>query len=184
MDPQTPSSSQKVRYAVRFLREDLNTAAARELVSCRWRFEDAKALRWVSKASKSEERANASQTLHFDEDGWSVYHYFESNVESTISVSFHDSHGSPIVLGEAAGWAQRHVDLPPVKRTGQWAPFGLELVQLAATLLVPVATLASTTSNGATVGHWWQLIGIGFGADTIKNLIAGPANAPPPAAGN
>jgi hypothetical protein len=68
----------------------------------------------------------------------------------------------------------------PRKRKGPWAAFGLEAVQLGATVLVPLATLVIATASGASVGHWWELVGIGFGADTLKNIIAGSSNASTP----
>lgn len=185
LDPQTPVQNQKVRFTVRFLRDDLNAAAARELVSCHWTFDDERSIKqpkwreWVGKRPLGD-----AIPVHLEEDGWSVYHYFESGVtKSSVAVAFHDAQGKLIELPDSPSWVMRDVNPQSRKRPGQWAPFGLELVQLVATLLVPLATLASTTAEGATVGHWWQLVGIGFGADTIKNLITGPQGAQPPAPG-
>lgn len=186
LDPQTPGPNQKIRYRVRFLQEGLNTAVAREFVTCRWHFEDqhssriTRGLRALGRSTKE----TGGYKVPFDEEGWSVYHYLEPDVtESAIAVAFHDSRGNPIALGAGSGWAQRTVHLRPRRRTGQWAAFGLEAVQLGATVLVPLATLAMTTASGATVGYWWELIGIGFGADTLKNIIAGSSNTPTPGSG-
>lgn len=183
MDPQIPVSSQRIRYHVCFLQDDLNTAVAREYVTCRWRFEDQhssklpRGLRALWPSTKE----TGVHTVAFDEEGWSVYHYFEPDVtESAIKVAFHDARGNEIALAEASQWTQRTIPLMPRKRKGPWAAFGLEAVQLAATVLVPLATLVIATASGATVGHWWELIGIGFGADTLKNIIAGSSNAATP----
>jgi hypothetical protein len=152
---------------------------AREFVTCRWHFEDqhtsriARVLRTLGRSTQE----NGGYKVTFDEEGWCVYHYLEPDVtESSIVVAFHDSLGSSIAVAADSGWAQRTVHLRPRGRRGQWAAFGLEAVQLGATVLVPLATLAMTTAGGATVGYWWELLGIGFGADTLKNIIAGSPN--------
>jgi hypothetical protein len=49
--------------------------------------------------------------------------------------------------------------------------------------LVPLAALASATLNGGSTGHWWALVALGFGSDTIKNILVGRDEpASPPAA--
>jgi hypothetical protein len=199
-DPQNPGSNQKIRYHLCFLQDDLNAAVARESVTCRWHFEDQHASKLTgtfralrpptnptarveddSPAGASrEEQAASDNSVSFNEEGWSVYHYLEPDVtNSTIDVAFYDSRGDLIEL-KGADWTHRTIELRPQKRKGAWAAFGLETVQLGATVLVPLATLAVTTASGAAVGHWWELIGIGFGADTLKNIIAVSSNASTP----
>jgi hypothetical protein len=51
--------------------------------------------------------------------------------------------------------------------------------QLSAALLVPLATLATTTIGGGA-GNWWELIAIGFGSDTIKSILVGRQESPTP----
>lgn len=55
---------------------------------------------------------------------------------------------------------------------------GLEAALLIAALLVPLATLALTTAGGGTSGRWWDLVAIGFGWDTIKNILVGRQDQP------
>lgn len=181
LDPQIPSTNQKIRFHVCFLQDELNTAVARESITCRWRFEDHHSSQVWRKLRTLWPWSKSTRTVKFDEGGWSVYHYLEPDVnESAVTVTFHDPKGNEIALGNASGWTQRTIHPTRNKRRGQWAAFGLEAVQLGATVLVPLATLAITTAGGASVGHWWELIGIGFGADTLKNIIAGSSTAPTP----
>ena len=141
-------------------------------------------VRWYRTLFTHGRNPGAETRVSFDEDGWSVYHYLETRVTSSeLTVTFSNSRGNPIDLGEHAGWTHRTIQPRESTAAGKWSPLLLEAVQLGATVLVPLATLAVTTANGEAVGHWWQLIGIGFGADTIKNIIAGPPNSPAPNAG-
>ena len=194
LDPQIPAPNQKIRYDVCFLRQELNIAVAREFVRCHWAFADhhspkiGHGLRRLARQLKalwrSKPESDLVQGVPFEEEGWSVYHYLEPDViESSIEVTFHDSLGNKVDLPDGSDWAVRKIQLRPRQRAGHWAPFGLEAVQLIATILVPLATLAVTTASGATVGHWWELVGIGFGADTLKNIIAGSSNSPAPGTG-
>ncbi len=47
-----------------------------------------------------------------------------------------------------------------------------EALQLGAALLVPLAALA-VSQAGQAGGQWWDLIGIGFGSETIRNILTG-----------
>jgi len=48
-----------------------------------------------------------------------------------------------------------------------------EALQLGAALLVPLATLAVTQSDQGASGQWWELIGVGFGSETIRAILTG-----------
>jgi hypothetical protein len=48
-----------------------------------------------------------------------------------------------------------------------------EALQLGAALLVPLAALAVTQTGQANGGPWWDLIGIGFGSETIRDILTG-----------
>ena len=196
MDPSLPRPNRKIRFSVRFRPVHLNFAAARELVACRWSFHDRHASK-LQKARRSlpnlpsrrpAQHPKRAAPLHGDaqtttlcEDGWYVHHYFENDVErSAIAVSFCDSAGKPVDLGmpeggtSASHWSQLDESVRVSRRPQeQWARSWLEVFQLSAALLIPLATLASTTISGATTGHWWEIIAIGFGADTIKSILVG-----------
>jgi hypothetical protein len=104
-----------IRFSVRFRQPNLNIAAARQLVSCRWTFTDsyipqmpgikrafAKLRQWLSMDDGS---SRIVQNILLPEDGWYVHHYFEKYVvASTISVNFYDSRAEPINLGPADNW--------------------------------------------------------------------------------
>ena len=191
MDPAIPRPNQRIRFSVKFRDASLNACAARELVACRWCFSDKGASR-LRQASRSVPMLGARllgrrnlkterALMELCEDGWSVHHYFEKGVDhSVISVEFHDSKGQRIELPEATMdarqgvWHLRHEAVLPSRRPQeQWARGWLEVFQLVAALLVPLATLASQTVNEASVGNWWQLIAIGFASDTIKSILVG-----------
>jgi hypothetical protein len=115
------------------------------------------------------------------EEGWYVHHYFEGDVAQSITtVDFYSSDGNVVDLGVPSGdAAKNHWSCPskPVVQSRRskekWRLVWLEFFQLSAALLVPLATLASTTISGDGSGHWWEVIAIGFGTDTIKSILVG-----------
>ena len=54
-----------------------------------------------------------------------------------------------------------------------------EALQLGAALLVPLAALAVTQAGEGSSGNWWDLVGVGFGSEMIRNILT----AAPPQAG-
>jgi hypothetical protein len=201
IDPAVPRPNQKIRFSVGFRKDHLNSAAARDLVRCHWSFCDrhdsllqgakrttAKSLRDFRSILPGQPATEAAARLdesepprELSEDGWYVHHYFEGDVvENTTTVSFYDSKGSIVDLGVPPGDAAKKHWSCSSKKVEQssrykekWSRGRLELFQLSAALLVPLATLASTTISGGSSGHWWELIAIGFGADTIKSILVG-----------
>jgi hypothetical protein len=119
--------------------------------------------------------------LKLPENGWFVHHYFEKAAhQSVVTVSFHDSQGQPIVLEKDKAWAELTVRPRPDTRGNEnWQRFFLEVTQVGAALLVPLATLASNTVSGGNASHWWEIAALGFGSDTIKNIIVGKDSTPP-----
>lgn len=192
MDPAIARPNLKIRFSVSFSNPDLNTAAARAEVSCRWKFEDrflprrtntiwrwlwVWLWRWVVRwiwPWPGHAEPSGPRIVSLPETGWSVHHYFQSGIDqSQVKVSFFDSDGQPVFdEDDESEWRVR-TEKP--RRSGRspeiWSRFRIELVQLGAALLVPMATLASSTISGATTAHPWELIAIGFGADTIKNIL-------------
>ena len=51
-----------------------------------------------------------------------------------------------------------------------------EASELLAVSLAPLVTLAVSTVNEGTAGTWWQLVGLGFGPETIRNVQSGKPN--------
>ena len=103
------------------------------------------------------------------EDGWFAFHYIERNrAAPKVSVDFFLGDTKLEIKGE---WKEAELATTPNWRLRRKLTRGLfETAQLAATLLVPLITLASTTARGSQ-SNWWTLVGLGFGADTIKNLL-------------
>ncbi|KQU75582.1 hypothetical protein ASE08_07520 [Rhizobacter sp. Root16D2] len=194
MDPAIPRPNQRIRFSVRFRDARLNTAAARGQVTCHWTFCDRR--RW------SLGRAMSRQLHRFGgwmvgmeapvpekplgEQGWSVHHYVERDIKrSDISVRFSKASGKFIDLSPAAPPAGPvwHTQSEPVYRSRRSREgsqrFWIEMLQIGAALLVPLATLASqTVSEGSTGGSWWQLVVIGFASDTIKSILVGRQDPP------
>jgi hypothetical protein len=170
--------NEKVGFGVRFHQANLNTAAARELFTCEWQFKDNLVQLNRKGVFEGWKVKEAAETRELTELGWHVYHYFESNVQGTqVSVNFCDSEGRKVQL-QTQGKNWPTLNITPKERErkkrehkDRWSRTWLELIQLGAALLVPLATLAATTATSGTIGNWWTLVGIGFGSDTIKNIL-------------
>jgi hypothetical protein len=189
MDPAVPRPNQKIRFAVLFRREKLDSAAAREDIVCHWRFEDRHTpsayqsvlgSRSIKDSTQRRQALEARNTTVLSEEGWYVHHYFEKDVDrSTISVSFYDSAGKPVALqggDDSAGsrWFRTVQSIHASRRRKEkWGRLVLEVFQMTAALLIPLATLASTTLSGGGSAHWWELVAIGFASDTIKSILVG-----------
>jgi len=189
MDPSIARPDRTMRFSVRFRQPNLNTSAARQLVSCRWVFADSYVPRipWIKRViaiirrwiSRKPTNSKTTEDILLPEDGWYVHHYFEKYVvESAVSVNFYNSLAEPIPLASSDNWPTMVVK-PRLSWRGKenWQRFLLEVTQLGAALLIPLATLASTTISGGSSEHWWELVAIGFGSDTIKNILVGKDNS-------
>jgi hypothetical protein len=190
MDPSIARPDRRMRFSVEFRRPKLNSVAARQLITCHWIFDDSfgNKLPWY-KRHKTDQPEHQSQDteiqetgpdLKLPENGWFVHHYFEKSAyQSVVTVSFHDSQGQPIVLEKDQAWAELTVRPRPDTRGNEnWQRFLLEVTQVGAALLVPLATLASNTVSGGNASHWWEIAALGFGSDTIKNIIVGKDSTP------
>jgi hypothetical protein len=190
MDPSIAHPDRRIRFSVEFSQPKLNKVAARRLITCHWTFDDSlrPKLSWFKrrKADQPEQQSQDTKTqesgphLKLPENGWFVHHYFEKSAyQSVVTVSFHDSQGQPIVLEKDKAWAELTVRPRPDTRGNEnWQRFLLEVTQVGAALLVPLATLASNTVTGGTASHWWGIVALGFASDTIKNIIVGKDSTP------
>jgi len=109
------------------------------------------------------------------EQGWHAFHYFENGSASTeILVDVCDGDDTLTLAPNPGEFPTITVTPTPNWRGKEKsARTILEIVQLAAALLIPLAALASSTVNGGSEGKWWTLVALGFGTDTIKNIISG-----------
>jgi hypothetical protein len=185
MDPSVARPDRTIRFSVRFRQPTLNSVAVREVVTCHWTFTDSCVGRLsrlrILFVNDQEKLGKTLENLQLPEEGWSVHHYFEKFVlTGSISVTFYDSKGAAVSLPSEQKWATVLVKPVPERRGSEkWQRFWVEVTQLGAALLVPLATLATTTVNGGSSGtHWWQLFAIGFGSDTIKNILVGKNESP------
>ncbi|NKI92200.1 hypothetical protein [Rhizobacter sp. SG703] len=194
MDPAIPRPNQRIRFSVRFRDARFNTAAARERVTCHWTFCDRR--RWnLARAVWGQLHRFGGWVVGIEapvpekplgEQGWSVHHYFERDIKrSDISVAFSDSGGRFIALPPGATaadlvWYRQSEPVYRSRRSREGSQrFWIEMLQIGAALLVPLATLASqTVSDASTGGSWWQLVVIGFASDTIKSILVGRQDPP------
>lgn len=187
MNPQTVQLVEKARFSIRFKNPALNTAAARRSVLCEWAFQTQ--LKNPKKPGKTEAPASTSTLI---ERGWEIYHYFEENVTlCDVTVRFYVD-GALVtgkgVAGQQAATIQYKRTIRPRARAGDltdrsrwwrwwgWSAERLELIfpealQLGAALLVPLAALAVTQANQGSSGRWWELLGVGFGSETIRAIL-------------
>jgi len=180
VDPENPSTSQRFRISVRLLDQHLNTATARDQLECCWTLRTTFGRRRLLTLWG---RDDVVKIRH--EWGWHAFHYFESGSMSTeISVAFSSGSDSVNLTNNSGNDFPSITVTPTVSLRGKekYARTVLELAQLAAALLIPLAALATSTVNGGGDARWWTLAGLGFGTDTIKNIILGKDDtaAPPP----
>jgi hypothetical protein len=177
MNPQSVQPNEKARLALRFKDPDLNSAAARRSIQCEWTFANQ-----YRKPPRSGEAKADPQT----ERGWEIYRYFSQGVtQCDVTVRFFLK-GEPVMATPTA------TDTPPQRleytrsiRPQTWSrdwnawwtdriektlP---ETLQLAAALLVPLATLAVTQTDQGNSGRWWELAGVGFSSEIIRGILTG-----------
>jgi len=156
--PIQPLPKQPVRLEVKFNNNALNTCAARNEFVCVWDF---------GKFGK--------------EEGWQISHYFSKDDDNQFSISFRKSDGTMVEKadrkeGNKSIIATHHIELqkPKVKKqSGERAK--IERIQLGVALLIAVfGLLAGAREQLMKLDVVSGLIGVfllGFGADTVKNLI-------------
>lgn len=199
VDPQSVASNEKVRLRVRFRDDRFQTAAARQSIKCEWEFRDRKfqlptSTKEVAALFKQEKESAGAQepkpavAATCKEYGWEIYHYFESDIrQSDITVRFYlngkvlPEEGEPIHYTHTVQ-PQAQASTRNDKWERVWQVFP-EALQILAALLVPIAALAVSQANEGTTGRWWELVGIGFGSETIRNILTGaPSETTPQAA--
>lgn len=199
MDPQAVGPNQTVKLSVRFLDPRLNSANLRDAVQCEWTFDEPtmsepgaqarqdwpKLARAADMVARLITRRRPTMTpLAQTERGWVVHRYFESDVqEQKLTVRFF-RHGLeldtlPIIdnpYQKTIKPTERSYDKKESRE--KWLRLGFQTLQMLAALLVPLATLAITTAGDGTSGRWWDLVGIGFGSEAIRNILTGDQSPP------
>lgn len=194
MDPQFFQEQEQVRLSVRFRQVRWNSAVARQHVACEWQFRapQVKSRGWrgvplLGRFAPSSEPEPVDQPVSgstpYRERGWEIYHYFEKGTASVdVSVTFYYQ-GKLVPLSDCGAQKPyfRHIDLAGQRgakramsdRRERWRRGLFEAVELVAVLLVPLAALTVSTTNEGNSGRWWELVGLGFGSETIRNVLSG-----------
>src|ERR1039457_2116474 len=160
VDPSPIKTGVPIHFSLRFLRDELNDIAAVQEGPCHWNFDD---------------------DSH-EESGWDTYHRFENAGNRNVSVSIVDLQGNA-VTAQPIGHTYA-VTAPAVVRRG-WRGWlrrlrltpeaKVEAAQLLIVLAVALlGVFASARPKIETLGPFSAaatLVGLGFGADTLKNLI-------------
>jgi hypothetical protein len=159
-DPLECDCGTPVHFSVRFHRQRLNEAAAATEWSCVWDFGD----------------------CSIQETGWEVYHWFRNTAPHQVSVSIVNLNGesvldAPLTMNVDVGVKTRR--LPWYQRflmVGKpHAETMLEASRLAMVLTLAVFGLVGSAEHQAQSLTLLQAAGavfaLGFGADTLKNLI-------------
>jgi hypothetical protein len=150
--PVKPAANQLVSLKTRFDCESFNTSAAKEAFTCVWDFGT------VGK-----------------EEGWSISHFFRNRKEAQYSVSFRDSAGKMVQMNDSDIILGKTIPLQPRrnKRLGDRAK--IEMLRLFVVLIVAVFALVAGAKEQLLkldlLGGLIAVFLIGFGADTVKNLI-------------
>jgi hypothetical protein len=159
-DPPIVETESPVRLALSFNRDILNEAVARHEWTCTWDFGDQTPL----------------------ESGWEVFHSYESGGIRQVQITIRDLNANLVIPAPITGSVTVRTGRER-SRTGRVWRFlrpepetRLELVRLtimlALALLGLVATGRQQAQNLSFLGAVGALIALGFGADTIKNLIS------------
>jgi hypothetical protein len=160
-DPVTVEVQTPVRLALCFNRQVLNQAVARQEWIWSWNFGD--------------------KTQH--ENGWEVFHSYESPGKQDVQVMISDLDGNLVISEPIRGTVTVGTGQDSTG-TGHKSRFAnlklepetkLELVRLVIVLGLALVTLMTTARQQAQSLTFLEAVGavvaLGFGADTIKNLI-------------
>ncbi len=195
LDPQVVNPNQTVRMTIRFRDRTLNDKTARGAIQCEWCFKEPRRtplLQWKGEpsapatASSDAQPCESSERQGQIEYGWRVHRYFEPGIlDQDVEVRFFWK-GKPILRKCDSKPATLKRVVVPRERTHHkkdrverwlWRPLP-QALQLMAALLVPLAALAVTTAGEPAAGQWWDLVGLGFGSETIRNILTGPQASP------
>jgi hypothetical protein len=189
-DPQFVNPNQTVRLGVLFRDPSLNRATARGAIECEWHFPEPSTTsilkgNWFRKAQADDIEAarlqsqNETKLQKQKECGWKIHRYFEAEIQEQMIETYFYHQGLPVKSGNDP---VKCVRVATVRQLGRhrkdkwerwvWRP-APQALQLFAALLVPLAALAVTTAGEGASGRWWDLVGLGFGSETIRNILSG-----------
>jgi hypothetical protein len=195
IDPRIVNPNQTVRIMVRFRDPRINSAIARGGIVCQWSFNEPQwtTLLNLRRTRKPEAAGNGAQGHEPAADqnespedgqveyGWRVHRYFEPGIlRQPVEARFYwdgepvcDKSGKPVTFQKVIVPRERVRHRKDQWEKWVWRPMP-QALQLLAALLVPLAALALTTAGESGAGEWWDLVGLGFGSETIRNILTGP----------
>ena len=139
-----------------------------------------------SPSAQSAQLSAPAQPLFYREKGWEINHYFaDAGGRSPLQVQFYYQ-GKPVPKTPQSADPLIYPFVIPLKtesrRTAYWEQtkrVAFESIELIAALLVPLCALAISTADKGSSSQWWQLLGLGFGSDTIRNVLSASSNSKP-----
>jgi hypothetical protein len=190
-NPPVPVLNGPTELSVWFHRQDYEHAAARDELFCWWTFKpipkETKLIpnetEFIPKETKprpNETKSHAAETKpRPEEKGWNVWHVFDSDGLHSVEVTFRDAAGCPVVCNGHKVKVKKTFRI--AKTRTKWYLRGtIELLQFLVSLVVVVVALMAGAMEKIdqldTLHAIGALIGIGFAANTVKNLIT-PSNS-------
>jgi len=150
-EPPVVTATQPVRLQLRFDRQLLNEAAARQEWTVRWNFGDGSG----------------------EETGWEVWHVFPAAGTKTATATIVDLTGKAIQPAPPGKTINVQSAEPPNKLFGP--ENALELGRMCVVLLIALLGLMTAAQQKVQSLSFFEAVGaviaLGFGADTIKNLV-------------
>jgi hypothetical protein len=154
--PNTP-----VKFAIRFGRDALNKASARDDYRGVWEFEHP-----------------GPRKFNPPERCWAISQYFPAAGDHVARVRFEDAFGQP--LKESKNSDLQPIELPFKVERRTFDKTGprlrLELVTMLVAQAPALCALLATAQDQVTKVSWYAALGgvfaLGFGVDTLKNLLA------------
>jgi len=148
-----PRQNQPVFLKVQFKDRNLNACSARKVFTCEWDFG------YIGK-----------------ENGWKISHYFRRQSEAEFNVTFYDHNGKPVKLKDGkTSYHKKDLEIQEGTKKFTDGRTKIEIIKFfVAFLLALIALYAGAKEQLLKLDVLPGLIavlGIGFGADTIKNLI-------------
>jgi len=148
-----PRQNQPVFLKVQFKDRSLNACSARKVFTCEWDFG------YIGK-----------------ENGWQISHYFRKQEEAQFKVTFYDHNGKPVKLKDGkTAYHKNDLEIQEGSKKFTDGRTKIEIIKFfVAFLLALIALYAGAKEQLLKLDVLPGLIavlGIGFGADTIKNLI-------------
>ncbi len=167
VEPMVVRPYRPVEFNLRFSKPELNNAAARDEWTCWWDFDDGLP----------------------PENGWMVWHYFRArqrgkdspldsaggSYQMKITVRFRDREGNSIQAGNGDAAVTKTISVRPEEEGFFSQRMFTESLKLGIALGAAVLAMAGQQQNLLKLGAvpaMIALFGVGFAADTIKNLVA------------